>query len=113
MNKNEYLSNEEKRVLSALKERLTCLFGEDIKKIILFGSKARGDYDENSDIDIAIIVSNLDKEKKERILEEIINLEIDYNIPLSTLILSEDDFEMLKKRERRIVFDIEKEGIEI
>lgn len=109
----EYLSDKEKKILLTLKERLVELFGESIKKIVLFGSKARGDYDENSDIDLAIIVSDLNKEKKDKILKEIINLEIEYNIPLSTLILSEEDFKLLKERERRIAYDIEKEGIEL
>lgn len=52
---------------------------------------------------MAIIVFNLDKEKKKEALNEIVKLEIEYNTPLSTLILSEEDFEMLKKRERRII----------
>jgi hypothetical protein len=32
-------------------------------------------------------------------------------IPLSVIVFSENEFERLKKRERRIALDIEKEGI--
>jgi predicted nucleotidyltransferase len=32
------------------------LFGEKLKAVILFGSYARGDFDEESDVDIMIIV---------------------------------------------------------
>jgi hypothetical protein len=39
------------------------------------------------------------------------DIEVKYLTPLSVLVLSEADFELLKKRERRIAFDIEKEGI--
>lgn len=109
----KYISEKEKELLIHLKERLLIILGEDIKKIILFGSKARGDFDEDSDIDVAIIVTNLDKVKKKIILDEITKLELEYYTPLSTLILSEDEFELLKKRKRRIALDIEREGIEI
>ncbi len=54
----------EKELLISLKERLLMILGKDIRKIVLFGSKARGDFDENSDIDLAIIVANLDRVKK-------------------------------------------------
>jgi predicted nucleotidyltransferase len=37
-------------------------FGESLKDVILFGSYARGDYDDESDIDIMILV---DKEQME------------------------------------------------
>ena len=37
---------------------------ESIKRIILFGSIARGDFDKDSDIDIFIELYNLKNEKK-------------------------------------------------
>ena len=38
------------------------LFGKSLKKLILYGSYARGDYKENSDIDIMILTSMSDDE---------------------------------------------------
>jgi hypothetical protein len=42
-----------------------------------------------------------------------VEIETKYLTPLSTLILSKDEFERLKIRERRIAIDIENEGIVI
>ena len=44
-------------------EEITPILGNRIKKIILYGSYARGDYKKNSDIDIIIssILKNIDK----------------------------------------------------
>ena len=39
------------------------------KKIIIFGSRARGDYKENSDVDIAII-DNVSQDEKYEIMNE-------------------------------------------
>lgn len=45
-----------------------------VKKVILFGSRARGDYKNNSDIDLAFIFNNNDKDnfiKMQAKLEEL------------------------------------------
>lgn len=93
-----------------LKNNLQALAGDRVK-LFLFGSRARGDYDDKSDIDVAIIVRNLTGKLKSQILDEVAEIELKYLTPLSTMVISEDDFAFLKKRERRIVLDIEKEGI--
>jgi predicted nucleotidyltransferase len=79
--------------------------------MVLFGSMARGDYHDESDIDVALIVRGLTRELKGRILEEAAELELEHHTPLSVLVLSEEEFNRLKKRERRIALDIEGEGI--
>ena len=48
---------------------------------------------------------------KHRMLSRVAGIEFEYLRSLSTLILSEEDFLMLKKRERLIAADIEREGI--
>jgi len=101
----------EKDILIELKDCLERLLGTGRTRLILYGSKARGDYDSKSDIDIAIIVRGLTRELKNRILDAIADLEVKYLMPISALVISEEDFEFLKKRERRIALDIEREGI--
>ncbi|MFH1758826.1 MAG: nucleotidyltransferase domain-containing protein [Pseudomonadota bacterium] len=103
-------SLDESRALRELKDSLKEFLGDRIR-LVLYGSRARGDYVNESDIDIAVIVRNLNRELKNQILDKIANVELKYLTPLSTLVLSEDDFTSLKNRERRIAMDIEKEGI--
>ena len=79
--------------------------------MVLFGSRARGDYGDDSDVDVAIIVKGLTRELKKQVLEAVAEFELEYLFPLSALVMSEDDFNHLKMRERRIALDIEKEGI--
>jgi len=100
-------------VLTELKVKLKELLGSRPFSIILYGSKARGDYDSDSDTDVAIIVEGLTRELKAQILDVVTALELEYLTPLSTFIISKEEFEHLKNRERRIALDIEREGIEI
>ena len=51
------------KITSELSERVQEILGEKLRKIILFGSYARGDHDEDSDIDIMVLadVTNNDE----------------------------------------------------
>jgi len=106
-------SDEEKGALKELKETLNLLLGDMIVKFVIYGSRARGDYDSESDIDIAIVVRNLTGELKNKILERVAEIEFKYIVPMSTFVVSEEDFNNLKERERRIAIDIERDGIPI
>ena len=107
------LNEEEKNILRELKKELHSLAGDSLEGLFLYGSKARGDFDTRSDIDVIIIVQGLTRELKDEILAKIADLELEYLTPLSSIVISKEDFENLKKRERRLALDIEKEGISI
>ena len=98
-------------ILRELKRSLETFLGDRLVSMVLFGSMARGDYHDESDIDVAVIVRGLTRELKGRILDEVAELELEHHMPLSVFVLSEEEFNRLKKRERRIALDIEAEGI--
>lgn len=108
-----YLNENEKLALSELKAKLKELLGPKLISIILYGSKARGDYDIDSDTDVAIIVEGLTRGLKIKIFDIVTDIELEYLVPLSTIIFSKEEFEALKSRGRRLALDIEREGIEI
>ena len=85
--------------------------GDRLLRMILFGSIARGDYTDESDIDVAIIIRGLTLELKHKILDRVAEVELNHLMPVSALLLSEEEFIRLKKRERRIALDIEREGV--
>lgn len=99
------------KTLEEIKRKTSALLGDRLNRIVLYGSRARGDYGLDSDIDVAIIVKDLDRETKNRILETIADVELRYLTPVSALVLSEKSFLELLTRERRIALDIEREGV--
>ena len=73
------------------------ILGDRMKKIILYGSYARGDYKKDSDIDIMILTDLKDdeiSEYRDKIWEFAYNIEFDNNfdITLSPLIKNIDKF---------------------
>lgn len=76
-----HLTGNERIALTELKKRITVKYPGS--EIILYGSKARGDYNENSDIDLLIIINddyNINKNIPFKELEELYFLPVDKTI---------------------------------
>ena len=91
------------------------VFGDDIVKIVLYGSYARGTFDAESDIDIAAIVKG-EREELQRKLREVwvlsSDLELEYETILSLTVIPYEEFE--KYRDALPYYrNIDKEGIDI
>ena len=82
-------------ILIDFSEEVRKILGKSLRKIILYGSYARGDYTENSDIDLMILTTLTDKEI-ERIEEKIYDLAfdflMDYGVDISVVIKNEAQF---------------------
>ena len=87
---------EEKRnILKNFVDKMEKLFGKSLKKLILYGSYARGDYKENSDIDIMILTSMSDDEIRD-IENQVYDIAYDYqlsdNVMISVNIKNADNY---------------------
>jgi predicted nucleotidyltransferase len=80
------------------------------ERIVLFGSYARGDNTENSDIDILIIIKDLVNERKiTRSLYKAL-LDEDFSIPVDFLAIDYDKYNIVKNKIGYIYKTIEQEG---
>lgn len=68
---------------------------DDIIQIILFGSVARGDDDEDSDIDILIITNHEDKIHS-KVAKEVATIILDKEELISPHIMTEEHFNKIK-----------------
>ena len=65
-----------------------------VSKVILFGSKARGDHDEHSDIDLLVVASKLLHWKEEKaIVGALFDIGMKYDVIFSPLFTSVDEWE--------------------
>jgi uncharacterized protein len=109
----ESLTAVEKEAINILKKSISGFLGDKLIKMVLFGSKARREDNHDSDIDIAVIVSDLSRETKRNLLNLVADIEVEYLVPLSTIIFDNSEFNRLLAQERRLALDIMKEGIAI
>ena len=52
--------SDKNKILSEFKSKTKSIMGNSLKQIILYGSYARGDYKDNSDMDIMILTELTD-----------------------------------------------------
>jgi predicted nucleotidyltransferase len=83
----------------------------NLKKIILFGSHARGDYNDSSDYDILVIVDKKNKSIQDIILDACVEIMDNYYELIGCIVCDEKEWEM--KKRFPIGLNILKEGVEL
>jgi len=84
-----------KPILKEFKQKTAELYGARLKKILLYGSYARGEAnDEHSDIDLAVVLDGDVGPGKEidRMIDIITDINLDYDVLLSVYPVSENDY---------------------
>ena len=102
-------------IIENFKIKISNLLGNRLKKIILYGSYARGDYDRNSDIDIMILTDFNQSEiiqYRKKIRELAYDIESENDVFISPLLRNIDDY---NKRINIVPFyhNVNKEGVVI
>lgn len=83
------------RLLAELKKGLTELYGLRLKAVYLYGSYARGHYNQNSDLDVMIVLDNYTSYWDELVYsaELASNLSLEYDVTSSRMIMTEGHME--------------------
>lgn len=93
---------------------LTALEGYTIEKIILFGSRARGEYNDDSDYDIYVVMQNdLSRVTRIQLTDKILEQLAESGIWADVIIRSKREVEIYKDQIGAITGDVLREGIEI
>jgi predicted nucleotidyltransferase len=111
-----HLPSNECAALAALVHRLRQRYGDDLLWVVLFGSKVRGDSDEESDIDVLVVVRmpNDDYWQHRRRLSAIAgDLDLEYDVILSTLLMDEPEFTEMRRANLLLNRSIQHDGIEL
>lgn len=107
------MPNKIDNVIKKFVSELSKLLGKRLKKVILYGSYARGDYDKNSDIDIMILTDFSDDEiieYRKKVRDLACDLEMENDVMISPLLRN------INKYEKRVdvipfYYNVEKEGV--
>jgi len=104
------LTEKEKQAVKELIDELKKLYGDNLSCVILYGSKARGDATEDSDIDILVVLKNIQNFSSERkkVKEISWRLSYKYELLLTVIIRSEQEY---MQKDTPLLMNIEKEGV--
>ncbi len=110
--KNKILNKKESNAISKLKYELLKSFPG--VELVLFGSKARGDFMDFSDIDILILVDEeVDCELKDKIIEIAYDIELENDIVFGFIIENKKSWRSSRYRVMPLYQNVEREGIVI
>lgn len=107
------LSKVEVAALKEFKEKVQEEIEENLLELRLFGSRARGEGNEESDLDVAVIVNKDDRKIKRQVYDTAAEIFLDKEVNISPIIFSITKLNWLKSIERGIALDIEREGIKL
>ncbi|MDI6791311.1 MAG: nucleotidyltransferase domain-containing protein [bacterium] len=108
-----WLTKDEEAAVSEYLERLRRNYGKILKTTILFGSKARGDSDEESDIDLLVVVKDEDWSLQEEIALEAFKPMLEHDVIISPLVMGSKRFLWHKTHRAPLYRNLEAEGIEL
>lgn len=92
------LSPLHRRLLDELRRALSDRFGDRLRRVCVFGSWARGEATERSDLDVAIVVDGLSASEWREALSIATEVQLEVDAPCSPFIVSAERLEALRAR---------------
>lgn len=93
--RGEDMNGNKQDIILRFSQQVKTILGNKLDKIILYGSYARGDYNEHSDVDIMILTTLTDEEIEEaetEIFDLAFDFQMDYDIDISVVIQNKERF---------------------
>jgi predicted nucleotidyltransferase len=106
---NKMRKKELENIVQEFKVEIRKFVGSNLKRLLLFGSYARGDAVEGSDIDLLLIFDSKVSSDTIRKIREVSNsLSLKYDVVISEFYLTEEEFQ---KHKTPFLLNVKKEGI--
>ncbi len=99
------------RALTGLLHEVRRLLAGDLLAVRLFGSRARGEGNEDSDLDVAFVVTPAGRERRYAIYDAAYDIGLRHGVSLAPFVITEELLKRLRARGRRIALDLDREGI--
>ena len=97
-------------ILEEFREKLENLYEKRLKSIILYGSWARGDATEDSDIDLLIVLEGrvIPGKEIDRMIDIITEINLKHGVLISIYPVSEEDYSTINSP---LLINVRREGV--
>ncbi|QDA31139.1 nucleotidyltransferase domain-containing protein [Thermococcus indicus] len=102
-----------REVAEAFARDVRKLLGDNLVETILFGSVARGEQSEESDVDILVVVRDYPWEAQKKLADLVVDYLLKYGIYVSPKAISLEEFEFMKRINSSFYINISREGIPV
>ena len=90
------LTSNEQQALKKFVETLQNTIPHQIETLVLFGSKARGDSRQDSDVDVLVILRQEDRQLRRTLLKQAARLSLEYDTLLSPRVIGAARWEQMR-----------------
>jgi len=99
-----------KEILKEFRAEIEKLYGKRLKNLLIYGSQARGDANEKSDIDVLVILKGevIPGKEIDKMIDIITEMNLKYGILLSVYPISDKDYSTVNSP---LLMNIRKEGV--
>ena len=105
------LNKQEEKTVRRFAESIKESLGNNVIFLELFGSKVRGDFSSDSDIDILLVVKNKTPEVRDTIFNILFDIDPYYKFKISPIMYSEFEYQKNRELESTFVETISREGV--
>ena len=105
------ITKKESDALQAFNQRLLSELGKQLRQVILFGSKARGDSALDSDIDVLILADEEGRQMRKTISKISSQIGLDYDVCLGALLIANKRWQQMSSERFSLCRNVERDGI--
>ncbi len=111
MHKIKNLSFDESKAIEEFKQKITESY--QVVELKLFGSKARGDFGKDSDIDLLLVLKRVSERDKDKIYDLVNDVLLKHCIDLSVKIFSQKEYDYLNNIPSVFMQLVQKEAVSL
>ena len=99
------------QIINEFSRELKKVYNNQLVKIILYGSYARGDFNSDSDIDLLVVLKVMETPGKEidRMIDIVSEINLKYNVLISVFPVSYSEYKVINSP---LLVNVRREGIE-
>ena len=106
-----WLTENECAALDAFVAALSERYGDEILSVRLFGSKARGDFDVDSDLDVLVLATHDEWQFRQAISFLAADISLDHDLVLAPKVVSHTRWEFLDREGFSITHNVREESV--
>lgn len=109
----KYLTRRERQALAEYLTRLREQFGDQVQRVILYGSKVRGDFDAESDIDLFVVFKEFDQAREDALTWLALDVDLKYDVLLSDFPVNQERYARMAEIREPLFKDLQSEGVDL
>lgn len=106
-----HVQERERAAIWAFSRRLSDFLGDDLCHLWLFGSKARGDFNDDSDLDLLIVLRGLDAERRGIIRRMAARISLDYDTLINTHLYEKARWDAIVAHQDTLWREVQQDGV--